>query len=232
MQVLDGELAQLATRPAPTLSHSDRERLMTLGKDLARAWDSAGATIETKKRIIRLLIAEIVVDIGDTHDLIIHWQGGDHTRLTVKKNKAGRNRWVTDADVIDLVRVLARQLPDESIAAMLNRSGKSTGRGHSWTRTRVCSLRHQQQIAAYREGERTERGEATLNEAAALLTVSPSTIRRMLNVGILPATQLCKGAPWIIRQADLQRDDVRREAQRRRSRRPGSVGPEQEQLDL
>ena len=232
VQALEGELGQLAAKPAPTLSHSDRERLMILGKDLARAWDSAGATIETKKRIIRLLIAEIVVDIGDTLDLIIHWEGGDHTRLTVKKNKAGRNRWVTDADVIDLVRVLARQLPDESIAAVLNRSGKSTGRGHSWTRTRICSLRHQQEIAVYREGERTERGEATLNEAAALLTVSPSTIRRMLDVGILPATQLCKGAPWIIRQADLQRDDVRREAQRRRSRRPASVSPEQEQLDL
>jgi hypothetical protein len=34
---------------------------------------------------------------------------------------------ITDADVVDLMRILARQMPDESIAAVLNRSGKATG---------------------------------------------------------------------------------------------------------
>jgi DNA invertase Pin-like site-specific DNA recombinase len=232
VQALEAALAEVVARPASILSPDDRERLMSLSKDLARAWDSVGATIETKKKIIRLLIAEIVVDVRDTLDLIIHWQGGDHTRLTVKKYKAGRNRWVTDAEVIDLVRVLARQMPDASIAAVLNRSGKSTGRGQSWTRTRVCSLRYQNEIAAYREGERAERGEATLQEAAELLSVSPSTILRMLNAGILPANQLCKGAPWIIRHVDLQREDIRREAQRRRLRRPTSDNHLQIDLDL
>lgn len=232
VQAIEAALAEVVARPASMLSPDDRDRLMSLGKDLACAWDSIGATVETKKKIIRLLITEIVVDLSDTLDLIIHWQGGDHTRLTVKKYKAGRNRWVTDADVIDLVRVLARQMPDASIASVLNRSGKSTARGQSWTRSRVCSLRYQKEIAAYREGERAERGEATLHEAAELLSVSPSTILRMLNAGTLPANQLCKGAPWIIRHADLQREDVRREAQRRRSRRPASDNHLQIDLDL
>ena len=232
VQAIEAALAEVVARPASMLSPDDRDRLMSLGKDLACAWDSIGATVETKKKIIRLLITEIVVDLSDTLDLIIHWQGGDHTRLTVKKYKAGRNRWVTDADVIDLVRVLARQMPDASIASVLNRSGKSTARGQSWTRSRVCSLRYQKEIAAYREGERAERGEATLHEAAELLSVSPSTILRMLNAGTLPANQLFKGAPWIIRHADLQREDVRREAQRRRSRRPASDNHLQIDLDL
>jgi hypothetical protein len=57
--------------------------------------------------------------------LTIHWRGGDHTRLEVKKNKTGRNRWVTDADVADLVQVLARQMPDHAIAAVqIDRSGQ------------------------------------------------------------------------------------------------------------
>jgi excisionase family DNA binding protein len=198
----------------------------------ARAWDSAGASFETKKKIIRLLITEIVVDVSDTLDLIIHWQGGDHTRLTVKKNNPRGNRWVTDAEVIDLVRVLARQMPDAYIASLLNRSGKTTARGQSWTRSRICSLRHQQEITAYREGERAERGEVTLQEAAALLSVSPSTILRMINAGTLPASQLCRGAAWIIRHADLQREDVRQEAYRRRHRRPASEHHLQMDLDL
>jgi hypothetical protein len=65
--------------------------------------------------------------------LVIHWQGGDHTELTVKKNKIGQTRWTVEADVVDLVRMLARQLPDLAIATILNRSGKLTGRGSSWT---------------------------------------------------------------------------------------------------
>ena len=232
VQALEVALTQIAATPTSMFSPDDRERLMSLGKDLARAWDSADATFDTKKKIIRLLITEIIVDVSDTLDLIIHWQGGDHTRLTVQKHKAGRNRWVTDAEVVDLVRVLTRQMPDSYIAAVLNRSGKSTARGQSWTRSRICSLRYQQEIAAYREGERAERGEATLQEAAALLSVSPSTILRMINAGTLPANQLCRGAPWIIRYADLQRADVRREACRRRYRRPASEHHLQMDLDL
>jgi excisionase family DNA binding protein len=207
--------------------------MLTLGRDLSRAWDIAGASIETRKKIVRLLIAEIIVDVvSDKLELVIHWHGGDHTRLSAKRNRVGQNQWATDADVVDLVRILARQMQDDSIAAVLNRSGKSTGRGNSWTRSRVCSLRHDHKIAPYREGERADRGEVTINEAAATLAVSPSTIRRMISDGMLPAQQLCKGAPWIIRLRDLEREDVRAEAEARRLRRPTSGNPSQESLDF
>ena len=111
-------------------------------------------------------------------------------------------------------------MPDQTIAALLNRSGKSTGRGNSWTRGRICSLRHQYDIAVYRDGEHADRGEATIEEAATVLALSPTTIRRLIADGILPATQHCKGAPWIIRRADLDREEIRRQADMRRSRRP------------
>jgi hypothetical protein len=233
VRALEGQLAQHDTGPSITLGLEDREHLLALGRDLSRAWDSAGARAETRKKIVRLLIAEIVIDVvGDTLALVIHWQGGDHTRLSAKRNKVGQNRWITDTDVVDLVRILARQMPDEAIAAVLNRSGKSTGRGNSWTRIRVCSLRHNQDIAPYREGERSERGDVTVNEAAAALAVSASTIRRMISDGMLPAQHHCEGAPWIICLPDLNRKDVRTEAEHRRSRRPLSRDPCQRSLDL
>ncbi len=233
VRALEEQLAQHDTGPAIRLSLEDRERLLALGRDLSRAWDSASANVETRKKIVRLLIAEIVVDVvADTLALVIHWHGGDHTRLSAKRNRVGQNRWVTDTDVVDLVRILARQMPDEAIAAVLNRSGKSTGRGNSWTRMRVSSLRHNQDIAPYREGERSERGEVTVNEAAAALAVSPSTIRRMISHGMLPAQHHYEGAPWIICLHDLNRKDVCTEAKRRCSRRPLSLDPCQRSLDL
>lgn len=150
----------------------------------------------------------------------------------MKKNRAGQHRWSTDADVIDLVRVLARQMPDKAIASVLNRAGKTTGRGNGWTQSRVCSLRTHHGIETYREGERLARGEVTLDEAASTLSLSPSSVRRLITEGQLPAHQLCKGAPWIIRADDLGKDDVRNAADARRQRRPPSHNPLQNQLEL
>jgi excisionase family DNA binding protein len=72
----------------------------------------------------------------------------------------------------------------------------------------------------------------TLLEAAEALKVSTSTVRRMIGAGTLPANQLCKGAPWIIRQSGLKNDGVRREAMARRMRQPASYDPLQKTLDL
>jgi len=231
---LEMQLDQLdQTKQTPTLAAEDRAKLMTLGKDLVKAWNSAGVSVETRKKIIRLLVKEIIVDVvDDALALIIHWQGGDHTEMRVKKNKIGHTRWAVEASVIDLVRVLARQLPDNAIAAILNRSGKLTAHGATWTRTHVCSLRNTHGISVYRDGERTERGEITLDEAAEALKVSRATAYRMVTGGVLPAQQLCAGAPWIIRLDDLRQDSVRRDADARRSRRPNSQNSLQNSLAL
>jgi excisionase family DNA binding protein len=164
--------------------------------------------------------------------MVVHWRGGDHTRLTVKKNRTGRMDWCTEENVIELVRVLARHMPDQTVAAVLNRLGKSTSHGHSWTRGSVCSLRHQYDIAIYRPGERAERQEATINEATTVLSVSTTTIRRLIANGALPATQPCRGAPWIIKHGDLMTDSIRAEANARRSRRPQPDDSQQNLLDL
>jgi hypothetical protein len=151
------------------------------------------------------------------------------------KNKPGQNRWATDTDVLMFVRVLARHMPDHAIASILNRSGKTTGHGLSWTESRVCSLRHSHDIAPYREGERAERGEVTRDEAAAALSISPSKLLRMLRNGTLPGQQLCKGAPWIIRLQDLEREDVRLAAandRRGRWQRPAPHNSSQTTLEF
>jgi hypothetical protein len=117
---LEERIAEHETTPNVTLCRTDRDRLLSLGQDLPTAWYSVGASVETRKKIIRLLIEEIIVDVVDDKiELVIPWQGGDHTRLSVKKNKSGHNRLTTDADVVEFVRVLARHMPDNTIASIL-----------------------------------------------------------------------------------------------------------------
>ena len=162
-------------------------------------------------------------------DMVLHWQGGDHTALKIKKNASGKHRWTVEEDVEVLVRELARFMPDRAIAPILNRAGKVTGRRNGWTQSAVCTLRNRMGVPVYREGERVERGEMTLNEAAAILQVSAMTVLRMIRSGTLPAWHLCKGAPWVIKAADLGNAAVRAEAQDRR-RKPLTENPDQQTL--
>ena len=63
---------------------------------------------------------------------------------------------------------------------------------------------------------------STLNEAAETLAVSPATVRRLIAEGVLPANQICKGAPWVIRTADIQLAEVVSASERRRKCAPRS----------
>ena len=223
VRALETERETLSAHPPLTLGAAERDRLMALGADLEHAWNCPGATAATRKRIVRTVLEEIIVRVDDDAlALVVRWHGGDHTALRVAKNRVGQHRWSTDAGVVELVTALARQMPDQAIAAVLNRAGKSTGRGNGWTRSRVCVLRNNRGIAPYQHGERRERGELTLEEAAEVLTVSEATVRRLISMAILPARQCCKGAPWVIRTIDLESETVRQAAADRRLRRPQS----------
>lgn len=201
---------QKATEPeAP--SAEERDRLMALGDDLDRAWHHPSATAETRKRILRAALAEIVVSLADDAiQLVLHWQGGDHTRLSVPRNRTGQHRWRADTETEDLIRALARRQRDSAIAATLNRLGKRTGKGNTWTEVRVRSFRNDRGIAVHRPGEMAERGELSLEETAERLDVSKMTILRLINSGALHADQACKGAPWAIPAAQLSTLDLQR----------------------
>lgn len=228
---------QIAVHDAAVASQNtgaaDRAQLLSLGADLERAWACPGATPSTKKQIIRTLVEEIVVRVeGETIKLVVHWQGGAHSALAVRKNRSGQHRWSTDKDVVELTRALARLMPDKLIASALNRAGKVTGRGNGWTQSRVCTMRNHHQIDVYREGERADRGELTLEEAAAVLALSTSSVRRLVLDGAIPARQFCKGAPWIIKMDDLSAEDVINAADRKRRHVPPSGNPDQKSLAL
>jgi DNA invertase Pin-like site-specific DNA recombinase len=232
MRDLEDAYEALGAPVSGAVSTAERQALLGLGADVERAWNAPGASAATRKRIVRLLVEEIVVKIeNDGLDCVIRWAGDDHACLRIRKNRKGQHRWAVGEDIVDLVRVLARQMPDKAIAAILNRAGKFTGKGNPWTRSRISSLRNNNSIEVHSEGERAERGEVTLDMAAEALNVSPATVRRLIASHILPAAQYCKGAPYVIKSADLERPEVRAEADARRQRRPKRP-PSENQTEL
>ena len=203
---LEAELVTLQQGRESPLTDAQKREILSFSRDLPRLWDDPQSLPEHKKRLLRIALKEISATCqGETIRLILHWQGGDHTQVEFQKIRTGRHRYITDDDLLEIVRMLARIEPDERIASILNRHERRTAHGESWTAKRICSLRNNHAIPVYREGERQARGEMSVSEVAAALGVTPTTVLRLIRLKQLPASQACVSAPWILRRADVER---------------------------
>ena len=195
---LEAASAAEAIAPAPDFT--------ALAADLGAAWNAPGVTTRTRQRLLRALVVDIIADVDETTRevvLTIHWKGGQHSELRVRKPKSGEHGCRTPEQALAVMRSMATRWSDADRAASLNRMGMSTGQGKTWTAHRVGSLRRVHDIPAYRSAEKN--GEwLTMAEAAAALGISRHRLRRVIKEGVLPADQVVPGAPHQIRAADLQ----------------------------
>jgi excisionase family DNA binding protein len=202
---IEAELATLQQGRERPLTDAQKREHLAFAQDLPALWSDPCSSPEHKKRLLRIALKEIIVTSeGEAIRLVLPWEGGDHTQVEFPKTRIGRHRYVTEDDLVEIVRMLARIEPDARIASILNRNRRPTPHGQSWTAKRVCSLRNNHAIPVYREGERQAREEMSVSEAAFVLGVTPTTVLRLIQQKKLPATQPCVGAPWILRRADVE----------------------------
>jgi DNA invertase Pin-like site-specific DNA recombinase len=199
-------LDRMQTPEAGHVSHD----FTGLADNLLAAWNAPRTTMRTRQRLVRALITEIIVDIDEEAGeivLVIHWKGGQHSELRVRKPRTGEHGCSTPEQALAVIRSMAGRWSDQDIAASLNRMGMPTGQGKTWTAHRVSSLRRVRGIDGYRSAEKD--GEwLTLRDAAAKLGVSLHQIRKLIKAGILNTEQIMPDAPHQIRSVDLASEQV------------------------
>jgi DNA invertase Pin-like site-specific DNA recombinase len=197
----------------------DKSLLLSLAQDLPSVWNAPSTDMRLKQRIVRILIQEIIADVDDNRKeivLLIHWAGGRHSELRVKKSETGKHSNCTSLDAIEAIRKMAGQFPDEQIASTLNRLRLRTGADNAWNENRVYSVRHRLQLPAF-DGK-SRGNEITLKEAAERLNLSPPSVRKMIDEKILPASQVLECAPWQIPVDALDSEMVKKAAANLRNR--------------
>jgi hypothetical protein len=206
----EAELARREQRRPTALTAAELQAVMALGDDLHQVWLAPTTTDKDRKQLLRTLLEEISITVHRDHtegraDLLLRWKGGAITELTVPlKRKPPKIR--TDEDTVDLARRLAAHYPDAMIAGILNRQGRRTPRGLSYTASRVQGLRHYWGIPSHQPPGDPREGELlTVTDAAAELGLAPSTLHRWLGDGFIAGEQLTPGAPWRIRLTDQLR---------------------------
>jgi hypothetical protein len=206
----------------------DRKVFENLAEDLGRIWNDPQTDIRLKKRILRTLIEEVIVDIdraiGET-SLVIHWKGGVHTELCVPSRRRGQNSLHTSKDIVDAVRALTLVCTDDVIAAYLNRNGLLTGRGNRWTLERVISLRSKRKIAKYSPTRQEAEGWMNLTQAADYLGICQSALRHAVERGEVEAMHPLPDGPWIFNREQLDQPGVRKAIERIRRRRGTALQP-------
>ena len=212
--------------PTPT-----REQFEDLASELEAVWSCSETDVRLKKRILRTLLHEIIVDVdADAGEIILtlHWKGGVHTELRLPRRRRGQNSSQTTQEVVGAVRVLARICSDDLIAGVLNRNGLQTGRGNRWTRERVTALRSHHEIPCYSPERRRSEGWMNLTEAATSLGVSGRTLRLAVERREIEAEHPLADGPWVINQHALETEAATKFVERVRSNRNPTIPTSQQ----
>lgn len=125
------------------LSPADRQRIEALVHDVPRVWAAPTTLPADRKRMLRCLIQDVSLDSfslpGQTQ-IQIHWQTNTLTSLTVHRPTAADGHRLS-ASIVETIRGLALQHPDDRIAEILNQQGLKTAQGLEWSYRRVMDTR-------------------------------------------------------------------------------------------
>jgi DNA invertase Pin-like site-specific DNA recombinase len=213
------------------------EEFADLASDLELLWNDPRADERTKKRLLRALIREIIVDIDEQTSevvLLIHWKGGVHTPLRLPRRRRGERRGTIPKDIVEAVRVLSRVCNDRVIAGFLNRAKLLTVNGNYWTRGAVTQLRCRNGIECYSAQRQEAEGWMNLSDAARRTGISKTTLRSAIERGYITAERPISCGPWVLNERNLRTESAARfmEQVQANKSHPAEPSPFQAVLDL
>lgn len=207
---LEDRIARLDRR-ADTRPEIDRAALIALAHDVPATWNAPGVKPQTKQRLTRILIQEVVIDLNEASNEVVvtvHWSGGRHTEIRVARVRTGRYPEDRHPSPVEVIRTLGGHWPDRQLASTMNRMRCKPSDGQSWTAVRVRELRERLAIAAFDPSAPREET-ISVDETARRLGICVGSVHRLIREGTLPARQLMTCAPWQVLVAALDSEAVK-----------------------
>jgi DNA invertase Pin-like site-specific DNA recombinase len=205
------ELTRRQQQRPVALTAREHNALLALGRDLKPVWFAPTTTRRDQKELLRALLEEVIIAVFRNEyraHLTLRWRGGRLTELEVSLPRSRPATVRTDEDTLVLLRRLAVHYPDNVIAGILNRQGRTTARGLRFTANLVGNTRRHWRIPRFEPQPEGPEGELlSIKQAANALNLAPSTLHRWVNEGFVAGEQVTPGAPWQIRLTD----DLRRQ---------------------
>lgn len=217
---LEAEYRREQDRGLSPLTDDEKAALARLVGDVPALWAAPNTAMADRKRLVRCLIGEVVLlrddrarATGGLTTIRIGWRSGAWSDLPVRRPSSGETG-CTPAPVLERIRVLAQQHPDDRVAAILNAEGWQTRQALSWTYGRVGDVRRRHgiptacPIVPRGVGPRGD-GLVSVGTLAAQVGVARSVVGYWCRCGFLDAEQKAALDPrWIrLTAEDLARLD-------------------------
>ena len=176
------------TTAEASLDETAKTRTRQLASDFPTLWNDPATPDRERKRVARLLIADVTINRAENIQLHVRFRGGQTTSLTVPVALASWQQRQTNPDTVKTLDRLLDDHTDAEAAEHLNQNGHRTGTGQSFTAATVNDLRRSYHLTSHAARLRA-RGLLTLTEIADQLGVHPTTIRHWHHAGLLTSHQ-------------------------------------------
>jgi len=167
------------------LTDAQKDRIAQLVTDLPGIWNDPATPMRERKRIARLLLTDVTMTrTSDTITAHVRLAGGQHRTLTLPVPEPAWKIRQTKASTIAEIDKLLDHHTCAEIASILRRRGLPNGERRPFTRVMVQRVIRTYQLRSRRQ-RLLDAGLIPLDEMAALLGVSTSTVKIWYHAGIV-----------------------------------------------
>lgn len=172
------------TAQTTTLNAEQRAKVLALASDFPALWNDPRTPQRERKRMVRLLLADVTLLRGQAITAHVRFTGGPTRSLTLPAPLAAPDLRRTPPAVITMIDRLLDDHTDAEVAQALNRSGTASGTGQPFTAGIICHIRRSHRLAS-RKDRLQARGMVGVRELADRLGVCTTTIKQWAAEGRL-----------------------------------------------
>jgi hypothetical protein len=209
LEEIKAQATTFQSQKARVVSAEQKAKVLALARDLPRLWQAASTQAKDRKRMLRLLIADITVEkLPDKRQIILHirWQGGACNDKTIDLPLSIADRLRYSLQIIERVRDLATQMSDALITKALNQEGLRSSRGLEFTVPMVKWIRYKYDITPL---NLMEPDEVTVQQLCQRLGVSLYVVHYWIKRGMVSARQIDGRGPWWIKLTEQTETELR-----------------------
>jgi DNA-binding transcriptional regulator YiaG len=178
----DYERASAAATAA--LTDQIKHQIHSLATDFPALWSNPHTAQRDRKRMVRLLVADVTLHKTDRIHLHVRLRGGQTHSLAVAIPPTSWQARQTRPDTVAALDRLLDAHTDAEAADALNADGHRSGENKPFTAGIIVHVRHKYHLPSHAERLRAQ-GLLTTTELAQRLRVHPSTVKSWANAGIL-----------------------------------------------
>jgi DNA invertase Pin-like site-specific DNA recombinase len=128
-------------------------QIMAIADNFQSLWENPQVQNEERKRMLRLLIENVIVTQFDNHiHLVVNFKAGTSKDFDIQKGKKSYESWRTPPEALDIIKSgLDQHLSNAEISKILNEKGLKSGRNLVFSRSMVSYIIYHHNLKTVRE---------------------------------------------------------------------------------